>query len=243
MARRLALAILLLAGCTAAGPDDAAIRGTWLLTSFSVGGATEQVESGTNTADQPWIEIGDTLMGNAGCNAFQNTSEHPYSYEEGILFGGEGFQTAAGCIGNAGEDLMKVERLLLDTLWGSPVGVRVEITDDLMTWRAGNTELFFEPASAPPRPTTSPPPSSLRRLDCSPGVVSEERVTDDERDIEQILLEKVPQVVRTEEDIDFAPQAPDGWFYWGYDAAGEVIAFIARGDVEPPEYQVFTCSF
>lgn len=107
-----------------------------------------------------------------------------------------------------------------------------------MTWRAGNTELFFESTETPPRPTTPPPQSSLGRLDCSPGGVAEERVVDDDRDAEQILLDMVPQVVCIEEDPVFAPPAPAGWFYRGYDATDEVIAFIAGGDVAPPEYQI-----
>jgi heat shock protein HslJ len=235
--------MLLLAGCASSGSDTDAIRGIWLLESFAVGGATEQVESGVNTADLPWVEIGEALKGDAGCNHFETMSDIPYSYDEGLLFAGEGFQTEVACRGNDGEDLMRVERLLMDTLWGSPVGVRVEVGGGSMTWRAGNTELFFVQVPTPPEPTPAPPPSSMGKLDCSPGIIVETQVVDDLRPTEQILLETVPQVVRAEEDPDYAPPAPAAWFYWGYDAVGNPIAFIARGDVEPPQYQVFTCGF
>ena len=49
-------------------------------------------------------------------------------------------------------------------------------------------------------------------------------------------------MVRAEEDPDFSPGGPDGWFWSGYDADGRVIAYAARGDIEPPEYIVYTCA-
>jgi heat shock protein HslJ len=235
----MAIGALLLAGCTSPGLDGGSIEGIWRLESFSVGGATEQVELGVNTASQPWIDIGERLTGKAGCNRFGSA----YSYENGTLFGGEGERTAALCVGeDSNQDLMKVEELFMDTLWDSPVGIRVEVAEDTMTWRAGNVELSFRSTPAPPVPATAPPPTAIGRLDCSPGAVLETHVVNTDSSTEQILLEMVPKVVRTEADPEFAPPAPANWFYWGYDANETVVAFIARGDVEPPQYQLFTCA-
>lgn len=110
-----------------------------------------------------------------------------------------------------------------------------------MTWRAGATELNFRSALAPPVRPPRPPATALGPLDCSPGVVAEEMVDHDGRTTEQVLLDAVPEVVYAEQDPDFSPPAPSDWFWRGYDEDGILIAFIARGDVEPPAYQVATC--
>lgn len=238
----LALVVLLLAGCSASAADDPSLEGVWLLESFSEDGEHHQVQVDVNAPEQPWVEILETKMaGNAGCNGFGSTGKDSYIYQDGILVPGETAFNASLCMSEDGNDLMKVENLLTDVLWRYPEGIEVETIDDQMIWRAGNIELFFRSTPAPPVRPPPPSPTSIGRLDCSPGVVAEERIANDVLSTEQILLDSVPEVVRTEEDPEFSPPAPADWFWWGYDENDTLIAFIARGDVEPPEYQVFTC--
>jgi hypothetical protein len=243
-------ALVLLAGCGADGSasgagNDTSIEGVWLLESFTEDGDQEQVQIGTNTAQQPWIEISATAMtGKAGCNSFDVYEEvkDPYTYEDETLILGQSSMTAASCMSENGNDIMAVEELFTDFLWQHPDGIDVETLDDEMIWRARDVELFFR--STPERPVRPPPPpqTAFGPLDCSPGVVAEEIVDGDGRTTEKILLDYVPAVVRTEADLDFSPPAPSDWFWRGYDETDTLIVFIARGDVEPPIYQVVTCT-
>ncbi|MCP4309410.1 MAG: hypothetical protein GY926_01970 [bacterium] len=237
----LALAGLLLAGCSG---DTSSIEGVWLLESFTEAGEHVQVQVGTNTAQQPWIEISpDSMTGKAGCNTFDvyEEDQDSYTYDNQTLLLGQSFMTAKGCMGEPGTNLMAVEELLTNLLWHQPDGFEVETVGDQMIWRADDTALFFR--SVPEHPKRPPPPrqTAFGPLDCAPGYVAEQTIDGDDRPTEQILLDNVPDVVRTAMDLDFAPSAPDDWFWLGYDETGTLIAFIARGDVEPPIYQIATC--
>ncbi len=82
-------------------------------------------------------------------------------------------------------------------------------------------------------PPASEPDSSLGRLECSPGVVVEERVLDTGQDPLEIARGFAPDVVEVESD------QPLWW--WGLNAGGAVIVAVARGDAPGADYQVWTC--
>ena len=237
----LTIALALTAGCAADTGDTESLEGVWLLEAFSENGGYEIVQPESNTAKQPWVEIGVMISGNLGCNAFQSGTTNAYTYENGILKPGETLKNASACLGNGTNDVMEVENLITDVLWQYPEGIAVEITNTKMIWRAGNIELIFRSTASPPAQPPPPPPSVVGNLDCSPGFVWEEYIAGDSRTTEEVLLDTVSEVVRTEEDQSFVPSGPPGWFWLGYDENDTAIAFIARGDVEPPQYQLFTC--
>ncbi len=233
----LAAPLLIAVACGTPGVTGEETRGIWILESFSSGGSPQAVEVDVNTAQLPWVDLDETVQGQAGCNRFGAQS---VEWSNGRLFASEVSSTAMYC-GLDGDQLMRAEFALTGALT-DPAGVDVNVDGNTMTWRSGNIELVFRSAPEPPPPTTSPPAQSAGRLDCSPGHVVETFIDHSDRDTEQILREEVPEVVRTEEDLEFAPPAPPGWFWLGYDGDDKLIAFIARGDVEPPQYQLFTCS-
>lgn len=230
-----ALILATVCGPSTVSADNAA--GIWILESFSANGSFQDVEIGVNTASQPWVEFGDTVQGDAGCNRFGAQS---IEWSNGLLIASDVSQTLVYC-GLDGDQLMQAEFALTGALTG-PAGTQVAIDGDKMTWRAGDIELFFRSSPAPPVRPTNPPPQSFGKLDCTPGHIVEESIDDSTRDTEQILREEVPEVVRTEEDLEFIDPSPPGWFWLGYDAEDTLIAFIARGDIEPPKYQLVTCS-
>ncbi len=233
----LAAACLLATACSPRAVNNDDVAGIWILESFSVNGSFQDVEVGVNTAGQPWVEFGDTIEGEAGCNRFGAQS---IEWLNGRLIASEVSSTLVYC-GLDGDQLMQAEFALKGALT-DPAGTRVEIDGDRMIWRLGDIELFFRSSPTPPVRPTSPPPQSAGKLDCSPGHVVEESIDDSTRETEQILREEVPNVIRTEEDREFTDHAPEGWFWLGYDIDDTLIAFIARGDVEPPKYQLFTCA-
>lgn len=93
----------------------------------------------------------------------------------------------------------------------------------------------FEASDGPPPPTTVPEVdnSSLDRLDCSSGIVIEERVPDSGQDPLDVARELEPAVVEVE------PGRPLWW--WGLDEGGTVIVGLALGDMDGADYQVWTC--
>ncbi|MCP3998172.1 MAG: hypothetical protein GY722_24390, partial [bacterium] len=218
------------------------ILGVWLLESYRTAAGLQHIEIGVNAAEQPWVEVDDaTISGSAGCNGF-GTAGDGYRFDGETLSVDEGYLTASLCVGDDGTDVMQAETALRDLLWQIPSEITVKVRGDSMTWSAGGVELRFFRTTAPPGPPTTQPPQSFGKLDCSPGHVDRVVIDDTTRDAEQILRDEVPKVVRTEEDREFTDPSPEGWFWLGYDAQDNPIAFIARGDIEPPKYELFTCS-
>lgn len=109
------------------------------------------------------------------------------------------------------------ERSLLD---GGPIPPRV---------------VDFEASDGPPLPTTVPEVdnSSLDRLECSPGVVVEERVPDSGQDPLDVARDAESAVVEVEQ------KRPLWW--WGLNEGGTVIVGLALGDMDGADYQVWTC--
>ncbi len=214
-------------------PEDTealSFEGLWLLDSFEVDGVRHQVDVGLNAARHPWIEIDRVLDGSTGCNRFGGD----YTFSDGVLFPGEVIMTAAACVESDGADLMATERVFTDALWVGENAITVVVDGDTMTWIMGDTTLVFVAADEIPQPPPPPTVHAFGRLDCSPGHVVEERHEGHSFDPEQLLIEAAPEVVLIE--------AGQPLWWWGYNAAGEVIAGVAEGDIVPPQYQVFTCT-
>jgi heat shock protein HslJ len=109
-----------LSGCAGTDAAERDIRGIWLLEAYEVDGSRSSVEVGSNAARTPWIEIGDTLQGNGGCNDFGSGTPGP-TVRGDLLIPGEVFANAAACLAAGdGPDLMRAERALLGTLWEYP---------------------------------------------------------------------------------------------------------------------------
>ncbi len=235
----LGLLVVLSAGCVgreAADGDPASVTGMWWLDSLEVGGIDQPIEVGVNTSVQPWVEITDRLSGSLGCNDFWSDG---FTLDDWLLVPGEVVQTAALCGGPEGTDVMSMERIM-SGLFSRPPGIEVEYHDNgksgdaEMIWINGATRLSFIRSYTGPTPTTSPPPSSWGRLDCSPGTVIEVRLGDMGVEPEQILLDAEPEVVRVE--------AGEPLWWWGLDASGRVVAALAEGDITPVQYQLLTCT-
>jgi hypothetical protein len=111
----------------------------------------------------------------------------------------------------------------------SPLGTRSLL--DGGTIPAG--VVSFSTGDTPPGGEPEGDDSSLGRLECSPGVVVEERVPDTGQDPVEIARAFAPDVVEVE------PDQPLWW--WGLNADGAVIAALARGDAAGADYQVWTC--
>lgn len=228
---------IVLAGCSTANTETPDISGVWVLESFSEDGTTKPVEVGVNAANQPWIQIADDVVAELGCNDFRSFDRHPYTYDDGILFIAEGLMSATACAGENG-DLMKTDDLLSNAI---RAGARARREGDQMTWTFEGAELSFQAVAEPPKKPEPRARTSIGALDCTPDVVGEERIVDAGADTLQVLLDTVPDVSWAEQDTTFAPGWPQGWFWLGYDKNDIPIAFIARGDIEPPEYLVYTC--
>lgn len=235
------VAVAALAGCGDPDPTDSAtpdgvedasgeIRGLWLFEAWEKDGVESRVEVGKNAAVLPWIEIGDMLKGSAGCNDFFGE----YALVDGLLSPGEVMISASWCGGpDAGADLMATEHIHSEVI-GHPAGIEVDATDTTMTWTAGNVRITYVRVDALPPPPTRPPATEIGLLDCSPGFLVEQRITGDDLDPEQMLADAAPTVMRVEHE-------PPIW-WWGYDPDEQIVAGVAKGDIIPVEYQVFTCS-
>lgn len=141
-ARLLTLVVIaaLLSGCGESPAGD--IEGVWVLESFNVEGADISVEIGVNAGRQPWVEIGNELSGNLGCNDFSESGDATPRYEKGVLVTEEVFSHMTFC-GELDGSLMVVEEVFSQVLGQGPHGIRVTTDGDLMTWRAGGTILTF----------------------------------------------------------------------------------------------------
>ncbi len=223
-----------LSGCANTGTDAAErdIRGIWLLEAYEDDGNRSSVEVGSNVARTPWIEIGDTLQGNGGCNDFGSGTPGP-TVQGDLLIPGEVFATAAACLAAGdGPDLMEAERALLGALWEHPEGISFTVGGTGMIWVAGDRRLEFTSTLVAPVPPTSPPRTALGRLDCSPGTVFEDRVLDRGQDPDQLVIAASAEVV----SVEFDPP-----FWWGSDEQGKVVAGVALGDIRPTPYHIYTC--
>jgi len=227
------LGLLLVAGACSrdATVDRSSVEGTWTLDAIEVDGIHYDMTVGVTTAGVPWLEIGDRISGSLGCNHFHSES---IVVANGRLTLGEVVQTAMLC-GPEGTDVMALEHIITGVLTRSE-GIAVTVvgsgTDRVMTWTEGATRLVYV-IGLPPVPPPPPPPTALGPLDCAPGSVAEMRIGDLGVEPAEILRDLVPGVV------EVAPGDPLWW--WGRDAAGTVIAAIAQGDIEPVQYQVFSC--
>lgn len=229
------LALLLaVSACADERPVDleAALWGSWVLDAIEIDGEPFPITVGATTAGIPWLEIDGSMWGSLGCNHLQSED---VIVVDGRLIPGDVIRTAALCTGPDGTDVMAVEEIITGVLTRSD-GPRLTLDGEedgrTMTWTEGATRLVFVPGT-PPVPEPPEPPSSLGPLDCSPGVVAEQRLGDVGGDPPQILRDLVPGVVEV--------VAGEPLWWWGYDGGGTVIAAIARGDIEPVQYQVFSC--
>jgi hypothetical protein len=107
----------LLSGCGESPAGE--IEGVWLLESFNVEGADVSVEIGVNAARQPWVEIGNELFGNLGCNDFSETGDATPRYENGVLVTEEVFANLALC-GPLDGSLVVVEEVFGQVLGQGP---------------------------------------------------------------------------------------------------------------------------
>ncbi len=214
--------------------DRRSLEGDWILDAIEVNGVPYDMIVGVTTAGVPWLEIGDRISGSLGCNHFQGES---IVVAHGQLIIGEVVQTAQLC-GPYGTDVMAVENIITGVLTRSPSeGVAVTVVgsgaDRVMTWTEGATRLVYV-IGMPPVPPPPPPPTAVGSLNCAPGTVTETRIGDVGVEPAQILRDLVPGVA------EVTPGDPLWW--WGRDTAGTVIAAIAQGDIEPVQYQVFSCA-
>jgi heat shock protein HslJ len=231
---RAVASLLLVGACSSAAIDPAELQGYWVLESFEVDGVASVVEVGVNTARTPWVVmIGDVLEGAGGCNHFTGYESPPYRVEGARLLFGDIMFTAALCVRDGSESVMAAELAMLEALWQSPDGVVVELGDAEMVWVAGDTRLVFSKSDGAPSPPPLPPETGIGRLDCLPGVMIRQSIPDFGSDGEQIL-QAVPEVATV------VPQPPEWW--WGYDSNSRVIAAVAKGDIEPVIYELFTCT-
>jgi hypothetical protein len=228
--------LLTLTACVRdSGPSASDLQGFWVLESLEVAGVEIQVEVGVNAARTPWVEIGDLLSGSLGCNDFREFSDAPYVVSDGVLIPGEMMFTAMLCSAPDGTgDVMMIERMLQGAMSRSRAGFQVKVVSSGMAWVEGDTRLVFSRVTGPPSGPPIPPEPGLGRLDCLPGVMVRESLPDT-GDGEQILRAAVPNVVTVQTD-------PPGWFWWGYDASGAVVAAVAKGDIVPVIYELFTCT-
>lgn len=238
--RRLPVGLLLglLLGTSACSRDATvdrdSLEGDWVLDSIEVDGVPYEVTVGVTTAGVPSLEIEDRVSGSLGCNDLHSES---FVIADGLLSLSGTVQTAKLCGGSEGTDVMAVEHIITGVLARSRSGgIAVSVVgsgpDRVMTWTEGATRLVYVIGS-PPIPPPPPPPTAVGWLDCAPDTVAETRVGDLGVEPAQILRDLVPGVVGV------TPGDPLWW--WGRDGTGTVIAAIAQGDIEPVQYQVFSC--
>ena len=232
------LLAVLLGGCSGGAVlEQSDLAGYWRLDTIEVDGEASEVEIGVNTVRPAWVLIDGHLEGSAGCNDFHGFDAAPWRLHLGRLVPGEILFTAMLCSLDGNTDAaMTTEVVIQSFLWGAREdGFDVAVTaEGLMTWNLGATTLTFSPADGPVHGPPPPPETGIGRLECSPGMLVRDRVPDTGINGEQILRESVPAVVAVESD-------PVDWFWWGYDSSGTVIAAVAKGDIVPVVYELFTC--
>ena len=214
-------------------PAASDIDGVWLLVSFDVANVSELIEPGVNTARQPWIEIGASLRGNAGCNDFESLVEESFSFVDGMLEAGAILQDASACIED-GSSLMNAENVFLGVVGDSTKAIAVERLGDEMIWVAGDTRLVFNATPTAPTVPTPSPNQALGRLDCTPGFIEETISVTSQEDPTALMKDAAEEVVSVE--------AEPPSFWWGYNRNDQVVAAVLMGDVQPPTYQILTCS-
>ncbi|HEY6627450.1 MAG TPA: hypothetical protein VI193_00530 [Acidimicrobiia bacterium] len=218
---------------TSAPATHEQIEGIWYLDAFELDGVEEDVEVGVNTSVQPWVEVSTLLTGSLGCNDF-GSNEESYSLSDGVLVPGEVFQTLSYCLENDLDEgaLMRAETAFTNVLL-EPDGIQVRTEGSQMMWAAAGTKLIFTKVDAPPPAPTTAPSTSHGRLDCTPGVVATVKSDDTGQDPEQLVREADSTVVRVEIE-------PPSW-WWGYDEEDQVTAAVAKDDVTPPTWTIYTC--
>jgi heat shock protein HslJ len=228
---RLLLALALVAGATGCDADThREIVGVWAYDSFSVGEVTTEVEVDVNAASQPYVVFGEVMTGMAGCNGFEEFEDDPYRYEVGRLQPGEVVFQAAAC---TPESLMESEAIFQEVVWGDNV-IDVDMSDDSMTWQAGEVTLTFSRVDQVPQPAIEPE-TSVGSLDCSPDPVHREKVPAEGTDAEEVANSADPKVARVETEDERRLRAE------GYDSNGEVIVVVSFDDMAPETYSIYTC--
>lgn len=134
------IVLLLLAGaCTADATTD--VHGVWLLESFD--GVV--VEPGVNTPRTPWMEIGESIDGNLGCNYFAAAPQDgapAFKIEGDQLRPAEVFAHLVGCEPSEAEEAFR-------SVFGSDA-IEMDIDGDHMTWKGNGTALEFVRTDARP---------------------------------------------------------------------------------------------
>lgn len=205
--------------------------GVWALESFSVDGVESEVDVGVNTASAPWVRMSDGVTGMSGCNDFQARG---VEFAEGILIFDGIIMTAGLCGYEDTAGRMAAEHAFMTAFAERGAGIRVDVSGDRMTWSTSRVRLVFISVEAPPQPPPLPPVRRMGRLNCSPGVLVEERVDAAGQDPEALIRQAAPEV----STIEAEPPS----FWWGYDEAGVVVAGLGLGDTVPAVYQVWTCT-
>ena len=130
------------------------IEGIWVLESFSIAGDKQSVEVGVNTAQQPWVEIGESrIAGNLGCNRFDAGHREPPTMAAGLLTVGGVSRSAALC-GDGPGGVMAVETVFIEMMTDENSRITVAMTDGDMTWSSGETVLSFVWADEDSIPTS-----------------------------------------------------------------------------------------
>jgi len=139
-----ALVVLLLgsacsSGASIEGAGTSPLEGRWQMVSFSWNGSDQAVELDGNTAVVPFVEFGEDVSGNAGCNNFGDNSTVGYDYTNGSLTFDDMVMDASEC--NSG--LMETEMALSKALFAD-VPIEVTIDSDSMTWTLEGHTYEFE---------------------------------------------------------------------------------------------------
>lgn len=207
-----------------------AVEGTWQVTSFTLEGEQQAVQSGVNTVAIPWVTIRDgEVEGVAGCNGFGG----PLTFTDGSASMMDVVMEAAFC-GPEDGSLMQTDFAFEAVMWSEDLSV--EVGGGEMVWSNGSDSITFTAVNAPPTtvPFEPPPQTSVGRLDCSPGFVEETTVADEGQDPLEIAQAANPNVV--------AIEAGEPLSFSGVDANGEVVVELALGDSPGADYQVWTCA-
>lgn len=232
--RSLLIAVALLAGVTAcnggAGGDSREIVGVWAYDSYTVEGETSEVVVGVNAAGEPYVELGETMNGTAGCNGFEQLEDDRYQFENSFLRPGEVIFTASECVP---ESLMDSELIFQDVVWNT-AALAVTIDGNDMTWQGEDVTLTFTRVDEAPVSTPAPQ-TTVGGLDCSPDPVQRNTVPAEGTNAEEVLDEADPQVSRIEVE--------DSRKLWaeGYDDEGNLILVVAFDDIPPETFSIYSC--